>query len=184
VAGVTVDPVTPSTVYAVGLGIFKSTNGGGNWAPVNTGLSIPWANSFIIPTVWQLIIDPTNSSRLYAATLGGGVFVSVNAGGSWSAINTGFTTVPTLSLAIPSNAPSTIYAGTNFLGIYKSTNGGASWAFSNTGISNQGQVGVNSIAIAPVSLQHCMRRRPAVSSKAQTTAQTGLQPTTALALTK
>ena len=34
-----IDPVTPTTLYAgtYGNGVFKSTNGGGNWSVVNTG---------------------------------------------------------------------------------------------------------------------------------------------------
>ena len=36
-----IDPVTPTTLYAGtdGGGVFKSTNGGGNWSAVNTGLT-------------------------------------------------------------------------------------------------------------------------------------------------
>ncbi len=36
-----IDPATPSTLYAGtdGGGVFKSTNGGGNWSAFNTGLT-------------------------------------------------------------------------------------------------------------------------------------------------
>ena len=43
-----IDPETPTTLYAGtwGGGVFKSTNGGGNWSAVNTGLTntlfAPW----------------------------------------------------------------------------------------------------------------------------------------------
>ena len=43
VTALAIDPATPTTLYA-GIGnnggVFKSTNGGGNWSAVNTGLNI------------------------------------------------------------------------------------------------------------------------------------------------
>ena len=56
-----VDPVTPSTLYAASVGVFKSTDGGSNW--VDTGLSVG--------NVFGLAIDPRNPSNLYAGTSGG-----------------------------------------------------------------------------------------------------------------
>lgn len=65
-----VDPVNPSTIYAVGTkyggDIFISTNGGDNWYPLGTNLSDMWVRAL----VW----DPENPRRLYAATERG-VFV-------------------------------------------------------------------------------------------------------------
>ena len=59
-----------STVYAgpSGGGVFKTTNGGGSWSAVNTGLTSL--------CVGQLAVDTTTSpSTVYAGTVGGGVFV-------------------------------------------------------------------------------------------------------------
>src|SRR5205085_10493284 len=55
-----IDPVSPSTVYAgtYGYGIYKTTNGGTNWAA--TGLRYPY--------VYALTIDPANPSVLYAGS--------------------------------------------------------------------------------------------------------------------
>ena len=63
-----IDPSTPTTLYAGtdGGGAFKSTNGGGNWSAVNTGLT----NTL----VEALAIDSATPSTLYAGTYGGGVF--------------------------------------------------------------------------------------------------------------
>ncbi len=63
-----IDPATPSTLYAgtFGGGVFKSTDSGGSWSAVNTGLT----NT----SVRALAIDPATPSTLYAGTLGGGVF--------------------------------------------------------------------------------------------------------------
>jgi hypothetical protein len=46
--------------------VFKSTDGGGAWSPVNTGL--------MSASVLALAIDPATPTRLYAGTRDGGVF--------------------------------------------------------------------------------------------------------------
>src|SRR5262249_36609184 len=77
-----IDPQNPSTLYAAtsgaafdgcgvpcsfGDGVFKTIDAGATWNAVNTGLTTPHVSS--------LAIDAQNSSRLYAGTIGGGVFV-------------------------------------------------------------------------------------------------------------
>jgi hypothetical protein len=68
VLALAIDPRTPSTLYAGtwGGGVFKSTNSGGNWNAVNTGLTNP--------SVHTLAIDPQTPMTLHAGTSGGGVF--------------------------------------------------------------------------------------------------------------
>ena len=68
IATLAIDPVTPTTLYAgTGFGgVFKSSDGGGNWSAINDGLT----NT----NVQALAIDPTTSTP-YAGTGGGGVFV-------------------------------------------------------------------------------------------------------------
>jgi len=62
VQALAIDPTTPSTLYAGtwGGGVFHSTNGGGSWSPVKTGLSDL--------EVTALAIDPHTPSTLYAGT--------------------------------------------------------------------------------------------------------------------
>ena len=62
-----IDPASTTTLYAGGSGVYKSTNGGKNWYPINHGLS----SNFIT----TLAIDPLNPTILYAGTSGHGVFV-------------------------------------------------------------------------------------------------------------
>ena len=68
IGALAIDPATPTTLYAGTYrgGVFKSTNGGGNWSAVNTGLT----NT----DVYTLAIDPITPTTLYAGTWGGGVF--------------------------------------------------------------------------------------------------------------
>jgi photosystem II stability/assembly factor-like uncharacterized protein len=80
---IAVDPRNGQTVYAGlgGGGVYRSTDSGASWSPVNAGL----ANR----DLRTLIIDPANSQRLYAGTNGGGVYGTTNGGGSWSPMNRG-----------------------------------------------------------------------------------------------
>jgi photosystem II stability/assembly factor-like uncharacterized protein len=114
------DPSNPNTLYAGknGEGVFKSTNGGDSWHPINSGLTNL--------EVRALVIDPTQPQTLYAGT-GGGVFKSTDGGSSWSAVNTGLTNLKVWALAIDPLRPNWIYAGTHNGGVFKSTNGGGNW---------------------------------------------------------
>ncbi len=104
---VTVDPSTPSTVYASGAGLFKSKDGGVNWQEVD--------NDLLTFGVGTVVIDPTNSSVLYT-TVTGGVFESVNGGQHWFEINEGLgppfrgLNGPDVFLSIDAKNPKTLYA--------------------------------------------------------------------------
>jgi uncharacterized repeat protein (TIGR01451 family) len=70
VGNLTVDPVTPTTVYAgtTAAGIYKSTNGGTNWAGANTGLANLLINA--------IVIDRNNPSTIYAgSSIGNDAFI-------------------------------------------------------------------------------------------------------------
>jgi hypothetical protein len=82
ISALIIDPENPNTLYAgtsgapVGEcsipcgdfndGVFRSTDAGATWVAVKAGLTTPHVSS--------LAIDPQNPSRLYAGTIGGGVF--------------------------------------------------------------------------------------------------------------
>jgi len=124
-----IDPKAPATVYAGTYddGVFKTTDGGASWSPVNTGLT---DNS-----VEALAIDPTAPATLYAGTRNNGVFKTTDGGASWGAVNTGLTHNSVEALAIDPTALRTLYAGTRFGGgVFKTTNGGGSWSAVNTGL--------------------------------------------------
>ena len=83
-----IDPATPAILYAgtESGGVFKSTNGGGNWSG-NTGLTA----TYVMP--WRLTRRRRPPSM---RGHGGGVFKSTNGGGKWSAVNTGLPDYPLL----------------------------------------------------------------------------------------
>lgn len=63
---IVVDPQRPQTIYAVDAeGIYISGNRGQTWHPLNGGLA---------STPWTLLLDPTNSRKLYAGTARTGVY--------------------------------------------------------------------------------------------------------------
>jgi photosystem II stability/assembly factor-like uncharacterized protein len=141
VMALAVNPATPSTLYAGtdGGGIFKSTDAGGTWSAVNTGLTSP--------NVRALAINPTTPATLYAGTVFGlGVFKSTDSGATWTVANTGLTSHYVDSLAINPATPTTVYAGTDG-GVFRSTDAGATWTAVNTGLTN---LVVYALAIDPV----------------------------------
>ncbi|MDX6612502.1 MAG: hypothetical protein QOD75_1688 [Blastocatellia bacterium] len=77
VSNLTVDPITPTRVYAGTslAGIYKSTNGGANWTAANTG----YANLFAL----AVVIDRNNPATIYAGSnIGNDAFiVRLNAAG-------------------------------------------------------------------------------------------------------
>jgi hypothetical protein len=99
-----IDPLTPATLYAGAFGgVFKSTNGAGNWAPADTGLTNP--------PVYAMAIDPLTPTTLYAAGFGG-VFKSTNSAGSWSAFNTGLPPTSVYAIVVNPLTSALVYAGT------------------------------------------------------------------------
>jgi photosystem II stability/assembly factor-like uncharacterized protein len=121
---VVVDPEDPATLYAGqrfvhgGGQISKSTDGGGHWTALDTGIGPS--------TVNDLVINPARPNTVYAATKRWGVFKSVDGGQSWDTIDAGLATPTISSLAIDAAAPATLIAtfGTE---VYRTTNGGVSW---------------------------------------------------------
>src|SRR5207245_2391393 len=131
-----IDPQTPATLYAGtnryngfngGSVLVKSTDGGGSWSAVNTGLPnypyYPDHPYYPVTGVYPLAIDPHAPTTLYAGTDGGGVYKSTYGGESWSANGLN---AEVLVLAIDPLTPTTLYAATGY-GAVKSIDGGVSW---------------------------------------------------------
>ncbi len=126
-----VDQSNSNIVYAGGNpGLYKSIDGGTNWASISTGIT---------GYVYAIARDPINASILYAGTPNA-VFKTTNGGTSWT--NTGCPNVK--AVIVDPNSPSTIYAGTTY-GVYKSTTGGGNWTQMNQGLadSNVSCIGIN-----------------------------------------
>jgi hypothetical protein len=143
-----IHPTSPNIMYAaaVGGGVWKTTDSGANWTPL-TDLSIP--NIAVV----SLAFDPSNPNKIYAGTgegyfnfdaiRGAGIFVTTDAGASWSQLAS--TNVENFQyvndIVVSPRNPNRIYASTR-AGVFKSINGGTSW----TNIAN-GSFGCGDLAM-------------------------------------
>lgn len=132
---IAIAPSSPSTLYAGtnGKGVFKSTNGGGDWFPVNLGVTLT--------ATYAIAVDKNNPDIVYAGT-----FKSTDGGSNWTNIGADLTNKTVTSYAIHPTNPSIVYAGTQG-GIFKSANGGVNW--SDTGSTVLKNASVNAIVIDP-----------------------------------
>ena len=108
----------------------------------------------------SLVINPANTSEMWAGSVGGGVWRSTNAGTSWAPVNDQMSNLAVCSLALVPGTPVTLYAGTGEgiyngdaiagNGIYKSTDGGATFTrLASTATWSY----VNRIAVSPTNPQ-------------------------------
>ena len=92
------------------------------------------------------MLDPTNSSLLYAGT-GDGLFRSTNGGETWDRYEAGGGSVH--ALAVDPARPSTLYAGSGE-GLYSSSDGGSTWSFASCcGRGPAGSAAVLAVAADP-----------------------------------
>ena len=110
-----------------GAGVYKSTNGGGNWVNVSTQDSEGYVDSKF-SNVSRLLVDPDNSDIVVISTVGGGgsyIFKTTNGGNSWTQTATGLSRIQQI-IAAPSDF-NIQYAAVNGVGVLKSVDAGSSW---------------------------------------------------------
>jgi len=137
VQSVTVNPANPNVLYAglsdfasvstTNVGVSRSFDGGATWSLASDGLLDPFTQR--TSPIYDIVVDPTNPSRLYAAGAGG-VFKSFDGGDNWEPSDTGIDgNRYGFDIAINLVSPSTLYlATTNGYGLYRSTDYGANWS--------------------------------------------------------
>jgi photosystem II stability/assembly factor-like uncharacterized protein len=116
---IVIDPKTPSTIFAAGNSLLKSSDGGFSWNEIKTGIIYSDTGAFAI--------DPASPEILYAGSLGGGgIRKSIDSGNNWSKVNTGFTATSVDDLTMDPASPQTLYA-TIGEGVFKSEDKGGHW---------------------------------------------------------
>ncbi|MBI4405684.1 MAG: glycosyl hydrolase [Deltaproteobacteria bacterium] len=96
-----VDPKDPDIVYALGLTLYKTSNGGKGWSNINGVMHVDHH---------ALFIDPTNSRKLYSGN-DGGFYVSNDGGSSWEGpAKIGVTQF--YDIAMDPTRPERLYGGT------------------------------------------------------------------------
>jgi photosystem II stability/assembly factor-like uncharacterized protein len=114
---VVIDPQMPSTLYAAGAGIAKSTDRGNTWSKL---ADAPAGGSF-----YHLALSTSSPSTLYASD-GQRVLRTTNGGAIWIPIQQGLPLGP-VNLAVDPLVSTTAFASwAGFL--YKTTTGGDSWS--------------------------------------------------------
>jgi photosystem II stability/assembly factor-like uncharacterized protein len=153
----TIDPVTPSTLYAVAPfgGIFKSTDGGESWISIKAGQGEFFG---------ALAVDPVTPSTIYAGAFAVPewiIYKSTDEGQNWRAVRAGIPAdasvtslaIDDISLAIDPGSPSRIYAtygnSSAGWGVIKSTDAGESWTVMNAGLPSGNFIAGSSVAIDP-----------------------------------
>jgi hypothetical protein len=132
VLSLAVDPLTPATLYAgTGTndinGVFKSVNGADTWSA--TGAV---GGQFIN----AVAINPVVPAILYACTANNGIYKTVDGGNTWTAINSGLTTLNVKSLLVFPSHPDYLFAGTAGGGFFRSSDAGGAWLAQNTGLGS------------------------------------------------
>lgn len=162
IGSITIDPTDESTIYVgtgdrnfgggshIGNGVYKSTDAGTTWE--SSGLT----ETGIIT---RLIIDPTDTDKLYASTLGNtyektsdrGIYRSADGGETWENILFLSDSSGVIDMVMDPSDPNTLYAsGFNRINlpfearisgpeskIYKTTDGGDSWTTLTTGLPEE-----------------------------------------------
>lgn len=157
-----VDPVNPNILYAgtsdlfdpnyvthptLQTGIYKSTDFGASWNPVNTGLPTYPLPSTTVLGVLTLAIDPVTPTTLWASVIDvnaaagtpGHVYKTVDGGAHWSDSSSGMTSADIRALLVDSASPNVVYAaggGTsgNPGGVFKSYDAGTTWHSESIGL--------------------------------------------------
>ena len=112
--------------------------------------------------VRALAFDPRNPARLLAGTASGGLWISPDAGATWSANNDFLPNLSISTIAFDPVNPSTVYAGTGEasaglvgVGVFRSADGGATWQYlpSTNPDLNADWLFVNRLAVHPTQPQ-------------------------------
>ena len=135
---VTVDPSTPSTVWAgnaFGFGIAKSLDSGATWQSANGNLpSVTTGGTTFFPGIDSVAVAPDGSAVYLATPIG--LFRSTDGGTTWTALESGLNERIFHSIAfLPGQPPSTVLAGGDAGGVYRTTNAGADWSASSQGLN-------------------------------------------------
>jgi photosystem II stability/assembly factor-like uncharacterized protein len=133
-----------------GGGVYRSTDGGGNWTAVNNGLPAPFYGGY----VYSLAVVPStsgNGTNLFAGMEEGGIWRSTDDGDSWTWVYPlGVLGEHDLSIYRLGVAGTTIVAGArqqgSANGIYRSDDDGVTWTRSSAGFATAADSDIASFA--------------------------------------
>jgi photosystem II stability/assembly factor-like uncharacterized protein len=118
-----VHPTNPDIVYAGGVDMFKTTNGGTTWSQITNWYTHP-SYAYVHADHHAIAFHPTNPNTLFVGT-DGGIYKSVNSGSLWTALNNGLAVTQFYYGAVHPTS-NIFYGGTQDNGTLKSGSG-LSW---------------------------------------------------------
>ena len=125
---IAISPNDPNTLYVTtGLGISKTTTGGGNWTLILTPATLP------LRSMQAIAINPSNPTQVFAGSSYFGFYLSMDSGATWFPFNNGIAGATITGIEICRDNPSIIYVGVQTIGFMKSSDGGATWNLIGTG---------------------------------------------------
>jgi photosystem II stability/assembly factor-like uncharacterized protein len=118
----TMDPVTPSTLYTGSYRVWRSADGGDSWQPLT-------AFSGTSTSITAIAVSKSNPAVILASN-GPDIYRSANGGSSWSRVTGSLPTNCTGLEIDPTNASVAYvtFPGTTGNRVWYTTNGGQSWA--------------------------------------------------------
>lgn len=133
------DPGDAMTVADVHTGVFKSTNGGVNWVPVNTGLPRVSGFSNVVYDVLALEMHPSNPNILWASVVdlsvpnSASIYKTTDGGATWVESANGISArIDIRDLMVDPGDANIVYAAgagtaSNPGAVYRSDDGGVTW---------------------------------------------------------
>lgn len=112
--------------------VWVTTNGGGNWVKINTGLPYRWVTRVAVHPELPNVCYVTLSGYKVDST-GAHVFKTTNYGSTWNSISSNLPNAPINDIVIDPAFLQTLYLATD-VGVMISTNDGGSWSVYGTGI--------------------------------------------------
>lgn len=144
----------PNIAYAGSAGaIYRSEDRGQTWRKVSTGEE-GWGSPGVragFPIDFQ--VDPRDPNRVFTNNYGGGNFLSVDGGQTWTVASDGYTGAQVRAIAVDPTDPATVYAAARS-GFFASTDGGNSWIGRNTPPAFH--LEWNAVALDPSNPQHLL----------------------------
>ena len=138
---VELDPFSDDTIYVGtnGYGVYKTTNSGRSWSPMNQGLDTPF-----IKGPGALRVHPQIPGILFAGTQAGGIYKSTNGASSWQRVTADQRFI--FGMAIDTSTPSRIVAGCDGNTLLVSRDEGKSWQEAHLPVAASPQMAVYSVA--------------------------------------
>jgi len=121
---------------SVGAVVFRSSDGGGSWEKVKSGLPGSSINTLAI-----------NKSKgdIWAGTSAYGVYQSLDNGASWRPVNAGLAQTTVLALAAKSDGE--VVAGTSGGGVFRLRNNSTRWDSLNAGLASKAARTIRALAL-------------------------------------